>query len=168
MALNPRHVTSDARGGGHLRIFVSVIIGFLLTVIPLPEVVKPYRPDWIVLLMIYWSLSSPRIAGLAFAWFCGFLIDLLRGAVLGQHALAFLVVGFITHRIQLRMRIFTVWHQAFTVLMLLGVYQFIIFWIDGMVGKGLTGWERWFAVGTGALMWPPLVAIMDTVNRRRR
>ena len=69
--------------------------------------------------MIYWSLSAPRIAGLMFAWLCGLAIDVLKGTMLGQHALAFLVVSFLTHKFQLRMRIFPLSQQTMTVLLLL-------------------------------------------------
>jgi rod shape-determining protein MreD len=54
----------------------------------------------------------------------GLFLDVLRGMVLGQHALGFLVVGFLTHRIQLRMRMFPIVHQAATVLVLLAFYHF--------------------------------------------
>ena len=116
--------------------------------------------------MIYWSLSAPRIAGLMFAWLCGLAIDLLQGHVLGQHALAFLLVAFLTHKFQLRMRIFPIWHQTLTVFMLLALYRFLVFWIDGIIGQPVTTWMRWLPVITSALLWPVLVAVLDTWNRR--
>ncbi len=92
------------------------------------------RPYLLLLLVIYWSLSAPRIAGLMFAWLCGLAIDVLKGTMLGQHALAFLLVGFLTHKFQLRMRIFPMSQQTLTVFMLLLLYEFVVFWIDGIIG----------------------------------
>ena len=75
------------------------------------------RPDLALLAVIYWILTSPRIAGLGYAWLSGLFLDVLRGLVLGQHALGFLVVAFLTHRLQLRMRMFPILHQAATVML---------------------------------------------------
>ena len=159
-----------ATGEAHnsrLRMVITVVIGLLIAIVPLPDTLRPWRPDFLLLLVIYWSLSAPRIAGLSFAWLSGLLIDVLSGTILGQHALAFLLVAFLTHKFQLRMRIFPIWHQTLTVFMLLALYQFVVFWIDGIVGPGITTWLRWLPVLTGALAWPILVAVLDTLNRRR-
>lgn len=158
---------SDGRIG-HLRVFATVVLALIVAILPLPPALDIARPELLLLLVIYWSLSAPRIAGLTFAWFCGLLIDLLKGTTLGQYALAFLLVGFLTHRLQLRMRIFPIWHQTLTVFMLLALYQFLVFWTDGIIGHPITSWTRWVGVLTSALLWPVLVGVLDTWNRRRR
>lgn len=158
---------SDGQTGSG-KIAVSAILGLLLAVVPLPRWLEALRPDFLLLFVVYWSLYSPRVAGLTFAWLCGFGMDLLHGVVLGQHALMFLIVSALTHHFQLRLRIFPVWQQATAVLLLMLVYQFGIFWIDGIIGQPVTLWQRWLPVLTGALLWPTLVAAMDTWSRRRR
>ena len=151
-----------------LRITLTVIVAVIFAVLPLPEPIEAARPDLLLLLVIYWALCAPRIAGLMFAWLCGLAIDVLKGIVLGQHALAFLVVAYITHKNQLRIRVFPMSQQTATVFMLLAVYQFIVFWLDGIIGQPVTTWMRWLPVITGALLWPMLVATLDTWNRRTR
>jgi len=158
---------SDGRISGW-RVFVSVLIGLSLAIVPLPHWLEILRPDFLLIFVIYWSLSAPRLAGMTFAWMCGFSIDVIRGLVLGQHALAFLVVAYWAHRWQLRMRIFPIWQQAAAVLFLLLIYQGLIFWIDGVVGEEVSSGLRWLPVITGALVWPFVVATMDTWNRGRR
>jgi len=153
---------------GSLRIAVSAIIGLLLAIAPLPHWLEVVRPDFLLLFVVYWSLTAPRVAGLTFAWLCGFGIDLLHGVVLGQHALMFLLVGAITHRWQLQLRIFPVWQQAAWVWLMLLIYQFGVFWIDGIISQPVTTWQRWLPVFSGAILWPTLVAVLDTWNRRRR
>lgn len=148
-----------------LRILSTSVLALILTIVPLPGAVTAARPDWLLLLVIYWCLTAPSMAGLAYAWFCGLLIDGLVGSLLGQHALAFGFIGLITHRLQLRLRIFPVSQQAFTVLLMLALYHFLIFWIDGIVGQAASTWWRWLPVLVGAVLWPVLVAIMDTLNR---
>ena len=154
--------------GRRMLYWLSVAAGLVLAIVPLPGWLDMARPDFALLAVVYWILSSPRIAGLWYAWLAGLFLDVLRGMVLGQHALGFLVVAFLTHRLQLRMRMFPIPHQAAAVLLLLALYQFIIFWTDGLTGHGYTGWNRWLPVFSGALLWPLIVAAGDTLTRRSR
>jgi len=151
-----------------LRVTFTVILALIVAVLPLPQPLDAARPDLLLLLVIYWALSAPRIAGLLFAWLCGLAIDVVKGILLGQHALAFLVVAYLTHKFQLRLRIFPLGQQTATVFMLLAVYQFIVFWLDGIIGQPVTTWMRWLPVISGAVLWPILVAVLDTWNRRNR
>jgi rod shape-determining protein MreD len=158
---------SEARSSG-MRVTMSVFIALIFAILPLPTAIEPAKPHLLLLFVIYWVLSAPRIAGLMFAWFCGLAIDLLKGPLLGQHAAAFLLIAFLTHKFQLRMRIFPIYHQTLTVFMLLALYEFVLFWIDGIIGQAVTTWLRWMPVLTSTLLWPVLVAMLDTWNRRRR
>jgi rod shape-determining protein MreD len=151
-----------------LRVTATVILALIVAVLPLPHWMDAARPYLLLLLVIYWSLSAPRIAGLMFAWLCGLAIDLLKGTTLGQHALAFLVVSYITHKFQLRIRIFPLSQQTLTVLFMLGVYEFLVWYTDGVLGHPVTTWARVIPVFTSALLWPVLVGILDTWNRRSR
>ena len=146
----------------------SVALGLVLAIVPLPDWLGPLRPDLALLMVIYWILTRPRIAGLGYAWLAGLFLDVLRGLTLGQHALAFVLVAFLTHRAQLRMRMFPILHQAGAVMVLLAVYHFVIFWTDGLTGHGYTGADRWLPVLSGGLLWPLIVAAGDTLARRNR
>ncbi len=159
--------TGEVRSAGW-RIIGTVLLALIFAITPLPGELEVARPNLLLLFVIYWSLSSPRVAGLLFGWLCGFAIDLLQGPLLGQHAIAFLLVTFLTHKFQLRMRIFPIYHQTLTVFMLLALYEFLLFWIDGIIGQAVTSWMRWLPVLTSTVLWPPLVAALDTWNRRNR
>ena len=154
--------------GRRILYWFSVAAGLALAIVPLPGWLDVVRPDFALLAVVYWILSSPRIGGLGYAWLAGLFLDALRGMVLGQMALGFLVVAFLTHRLQLRMRMFPIPQQAAAVMLLLALYHFIIFWTDGLTGHGYTGWNRWLPVLSGALLWPLIVAAGDTLTRRSR
>lgn len=158
---------ADGRSSG-LRITITVLAGLIFAIVPLPEVIRPARPHLLLLLIIYWSLSAPRVVGLLFAWLCGLAIDVLKGTLLGQHAVVFLLVAYLTHKFQLRMRIFPLTHQTLTVFMLVAVYEFFVFWIDGIIGSVAVTWLRWLPVVSSTLLWPLLTALLDTWNRGRR
>jgi rod shape-determining protein MreD len=157
----------SAAAEGRLKQIITVIVGVTLAVVQLPAVVAPFRPDFLLLFVLYWCLSAPQISGLTFAWFCGLLMDVHQGTVLGQHAFGFLAAAYIMHRNQLRLRIRPVWQQAFTVFVLLALYRFWIYWIDGITSQADASWTRWAPVFTGTLLWPLIVGVMDSWNRRR-
>jgi len=69
--------------------WISMAAGLVLAIVPLPEWLDPVRPDLALLAMIYFVLTSPRIAGLGYAWLSGLFLDVLRGMVLGSTRWAF-------------------------------------------------------------------------------
>jgi cell shape-determining protein MreD len=51
---------------------------------------------------------------------------------------------------------------------MLSLYHFLLFWIDGIVGPAVASWIRWLPALVGAFLWPVMVAVLDTSNRRIR
>jgi rod shape-determining protein MreD len=136
-----------------------------LSVVPLPAIVAAFRPDWVAVVLIYWSLAAPRRFSLLTALWMGLALDTLNGALLGQHALALLVVVYAAERFYLRVRMFPVSQLAITVLVLLALYEFILFWIDGIAGRTVPLIERWAPPLTGTLVW---IALTMTFGQRVR
>lgn len=146
----------------------TLALALALSVIPLPASVGAFRPDWAPLIMIYWALSAPERFGLFTALWLGLAMDTLTGALLGQHALAMLVVAYFSARFHLRIRVFPIWQMTMTVFSLLAVYQFVLFWVDGVAGRSVPYVERWAPVATGALLWPLVLGILDGMRRDDR
>jgi rod shape-determining protein MreD len=149
-----------------LCLYGSALAGLTLSAVPLPHVLDLLRPDFLLLVIIWFALVLPRAGGLLFAWCAGLALDAFRGVVLGKNALAFVVVAYLVHRFHLRVRMFPLLHQTLVVLSLLWLYQFMLFWIDGVTGHPLTDWVRWLPVVTGALLWPVQVGLMDRLMAR--
>lgn len=149
-------------------VIVTLIIGLMLTIMPLPDLLDPFRPDWLVLLMIFWAMQLPRTWSIGTAWIVGLILDLSQGTVLGQHALAFCVVVFITVRFHLLMRVFPLPQLSATVFGLLAVYQFLLFWTNGVAGEHAASTVYWGPVISSALVWPLLFMILSGVRYRDR
>ena len=86
----------SARGSRHLPVIVMILLALMLTLVPLPEALDPLRPDWVVLILIYWAMTAPRSYNVGSAWIIGILLDVAQGTLLGQHALALCVVVYVT------------------------------------------------------------------------
>lgn len=144
----------------------SALVALALAVIPLPAVIDAFRPDFLVLVVFYWSIESPRTGGLTLAFIAGLALDVVRGVVLGQHALALtLTAAWATH-LRLRLRVFSVLSQCLTIFALLTGYQFVLFWIDGATGNPVTAFGRWLAPVVGALLWPLLAGLLSRSHDR--
>jgi rod shape-determining protein MreD len=145
---------------------LSALVALALAVIPLPTAIDAFRPDFLVIVVFYWSIESPRTGGLALAFIAGLALDVVRGVVLGQHALALtLTAAWATH-LRLRLRVFSLLSQSLTIFALLTGYQFILFWIDGATGNPVTTFSRWFAPFVGALLWPLLAGLLSRSHDR--
>ncbi len=144
---------------------LSLAATLMLAVVPLPDLIAPLRPDWVAVVLLYWSLMAPRHFGLLTAFWMGIALDTLSGALLGQNALALLVVVYLAEKFHLRLRVFPVSQLAITVLLLLGLYEFILFWVDGMAGRTVPLVERWLPPLTGTLVWLALYVLFDRRER---
>ena len=60
----------------------------MLAVIPLPQWLLWGRPEWIALVLIYWTIALPYRVGIFTALLLGIVVDVLEGAILGQNAMA--------------------------------------------------------------------------------
>lgn len=136
------------------------------TVVPLPDLLEPLRPNFVALTILWLCLLSVRSTGLLLAWTAGLAIDALHGMLLGQNALALVVIAYIALKMRLRIRAFPILHQSVVVFGLLAINEFMLFWIDGIAGFPVTAWARWLAVLTGALCWPLLTGLYSRLALR--
>ena len=145
---------------------LSALVALALAVLPLPSMLESLRPDFLVLVVFYWSIELPRAGGLTLAFMAGLALDVIHGVVLGQHALALtLMAAWATH-LRLRLRVFSILSQCLTVFALLTGYQFILFWVDGATGNPVTTFGRWLAPVIGALLWPLMAGILGRLHER--
>jgi rod shape-determining protein MreD len=140
---------------------ISLILALVFAVVPLPEVIAPFRPDWVAVVLLYWSLISPRRYGLMTAFFMGLALDTLSGSLLGQHSLALLTIVYISERFHLRIRVFPASQLAMTVIGLLALYEFILFWVDGVAGRTVPMIERWAPLVTGTALWLLILVVVE-------
>lgn len=156
------------RSGGTSRLFplVTLIAALALAIMPLPASIAPFKPAWVAVALIYWSLASSRGASFIAAFCTGLALDALSGSLIGQHALALLVIVYIVRRFFLQLRAFPVSQLALFVAVLLALYQFVLFWIDGVVGRTVPGIETWAPVVSGTLVWVVFWSMLDRGRRR--
>lgn len=143
---------------------ITFLTAIAIEVMPLPEVLQPFRPSLPAMALIYWTMMRPERFGLLLAFTLGIVLDILHGQLLGQNALALCVVTYITVRFHLQIRIFPLWQMTMTVLALLTLAAAVQFLVEGIAGYGLSGLRRWPAIISGTLLWQPVMALLDRVR----
>lgn len=143
----------------------SVAAALVLSIVPLPEGVAAFRPDWMAVVLLYWALIEPRRYGLLSAFWLGIVVDTLSGSLLGQHSLALLIIVYLSQRLYLRIRAFPASQVATIVIALLAVYELVLLVIDGFAGRQVPFVERWGPVLTGGALW---LLVLVAVERGRQ
>jgi rod shape-determining protein MreD len=140
----------------------SGLIALFLTVLPLPGWLEVVRPAFLVLAVLYFSITAPRAGGLALGFLAGLALDVFDpDALLGQHGLALSLVTYIAVREHQKIRSKPAFQQSLIVFFALVAYEFIVFAIDGWTGRPITNPLRWMHPFTGALIWPIAIALLE-------
>ncbi len=148
---------------GHrpIRVVVfSFICAACLNIFPLGLVGGFFQPDWVALVLIYWCLWDPERMGAGIGWVSGMLLDALDYAVLGKHALAKTVCGFLSNKISLRLRTYPVWQQSLGVAILVGVDTLVVALVQYMLDEQPLSLARWMTPFSSMLMWPLVLVVL--------
>jgi len=135
-------------------VLLSIIVAIMLTVVPLSEEWVLYRPEWIALTIIHWSLVAPERMSFIMAWVAGLLMDALYGSIIGQHALGFTIVIFMSVRMRTRLVVDNIFQQFLIIFLVLGTYMLVNLWILGITGNAPQGWNYWVPVAVSIIIWP--------------
>ncbi len=150
----------------YLVIYLSLVVCLILMILPVPDWVQAYRPNWVALALIYWSMALPKRVGLWFAFFTGLLVDTLHGTLLGQNALALVVIMFINLNLYQRIRVFSLPQQTFYIYGLLLIDQGIVAWVEGIMGRPTSMIVFFGTPLIGMLIWPWVFIILRDVRRK--
>jgi rod shape-determining protein MreD len=144
----------------------SLLVALVLQLFELPYPLAVLRPLWVPLVLVYWVMVIPQPVGLLTAWLTGFLLDVLLGTVLGQHALGLTLVVLVALWLRGWLALFPIWQEAALLTLVWLLYTLLMFWIDGATGHHADAWLRWTPVVTTGLSWPLIVALMNALRRR--
>ena len=150
----------------YLIIYLSLVLGLVLMILPLPDWAQAYRPNWVALILIYWNMALPKRVGLWFALIFGLLVDTLHGTLLGQHALALVLIMFINLNLYQRIRVLALTQQSFYVFSLLFIAQAILAWVEGITGRAPDLTSLIGAPLVGMLIWPWVFVVLRDLRRK--
>ncbi len=153
---------------GYILIVASFTVALLLAVFPIPLEWRWWRPEWVILLAIYWISIFPLTISLFFLCFVGLFQDLLEGVPLGEHGLSLIIISYICILSYHRVRNFTLWKDMGWVFVLVGLAQLPASWVQSMAGRPLSGGLFLAPALASALIWPLFRELMDRISRHYR
>ena len=65
---------SKDRPNRRMPVVVTLIVGLMLSIMPLHEGLVPLRPDWLALILIFWAMQLPRTWSVGSAWVVGLIL----------------------------------------------------------------------------------------------
>jgi rod shape-determining protein MreD len=149
-------------------IALSIIAALVLQIMPMPLVVDQFRPDWVFLVLAYWSLALPNRVNVGVAFFNGLVLDILLGTTLGVHSLAMCISIFVLAANYQRLRNYSVWQQSVVIGILAALYHLVVFWLQHMITDIYFLFTYLWPVLTSMLIWPWLFLLLRKIRRQLR
>ncbi|WP_153913859.1 rod shape-determining protein MreD [Shewanella sp. TC10] len=150
---------------GRFVVLVTIFIGMMFQIMPLPKIVEAWRPDWLLMVMIYWAMALPHRYSILTAWILGVLLDVLLGATLGIRSLAFSIVIYVIVMQSQRLRNFTRWQQSILVAIFICLYHFIIYWVEFVVNGVAFDWSMFLPAVSSIFMWWWVFWVLRNIRR---
>jgi rod shape-determining protein MreD len=153
---------------GFGRIIITLVAAMGLRVAAWPNIIEIINPDWVLLVLIYWSLAAPERVGIFHAWAFGLLTDVLTGKLFGQYALAYSLVIYICLKLHKRLRQFPIVQQGLFIFFCLLLSQLLLFLIKNLQHPAQLKATFWLPVFTGTFCWPLVFTVLRFVRLARR
>lgn len=147
-----------------LFIVVTLLIGLAINMLPLGRIV--WLPDVLVVLLAFWSLHQPQRVGLGLAFALGLIMDVDRSSLLGQHALAYTLLVYVTGWMSRRLLWFSSPVQALHLLPVFAVVHGIQVLLRVVTGGIFPGIEFLIAPVIETMLWPVLSVLLLAPQRR--
>lgn len=153
-------------GHGTGSIYLTMLLALLLTILPMPALLDHHRPDWLVLVVLYWVIALPHRVNIGTAWVCGLLLDILLGSTLGVHALSMAIMAYVVALQFQKIRNFSVWQQALVMgsVSLLG--QLTVFWAEHLFGVVTLNYRLFWTSLSTLVLWPAAFLLLRRLRRR--
>lgn len=149
-------------------VYISLLMALICLLVPWSGFALKARPDFLLLVIIFWLIRAPNLCNVGTAWLAGLIADLVTGGIFGQYALAYTVTAFFAVVYQRRLVLFNHAQQLLYVFILLLISQFTLLILKIMAGAEVWGWSYFLPSLTGILLWRLAVLLgLNTGGRAR-
>lgn len=148
------------------RVWGLMALALALNLSPWPDAARWLVPDFTLMVLLYWSIRAPRLAGLGTACLLGLVVDVERGLHLGLNALAYCAAAFLVLMLQRRLENFDVPRQNLQLAPALLGKEALVLALGLLFGHGEADW-RWLASGAVSVaLWTPMAWLLDRMTGR--
>lgn len=146
-------------------IYFTLLIALLCQLFPWVGQGIIFRPDFVLVAVLYWLLRAPNLCNVGTAWVAGLLVDLATGSLLGQHALSFTITAFIALSYQRRLVLFNIWQLAGYVITLLTIERVLMLLLKLFAGNENPSWHYLWPILTSLILWQMMIVIFGGLTR---
>jgi rod shape-determining protein MreD len=150
-------------------VFFSMLVAFMLSVLPWSGTWLLARPDFVLLVLLFWALHEPRSIGQGMAFAVGLLMDVTDSMLLGQHAFAYVIAVFGAQVLRVRILTFGFAEQTLHVLGIMVATSLVMLMLNLLLGADFPGIAYFVSPVVTALLWGPAnwLLYLPAVRRRR-
>jgi rod shape-determining protein MreD len=148
-------------------IFASLAAAYFISVLPWSGWLLLARPDFVLLVLLFWTIHQPRSIGQGLAFAVGLAMDVSDSMLLGQHALAYVVAVYAAQVLRVRILSFSLGEQTLHVFGLLVGAAAVVLLLNLLLGADFPGIAVAISPITSALLWGPVAWILYLPGLRR-
>ena len=145
---------------------LTVVLALVLSISWFPVGWFEFRPEWLGLIVFYWTFRAPAQFGIVMAWCLGLLLDILESTPLGVNAMAMALIAFLVLTVHHRLRMYPLPQQCLMVFLLVGINQMLVHFIKQLFGADTPGFSYLWPALTSAVAWPFVSGLLDSLNRK--
>jgi rod shape-determining protein MreD len=139
-------------------IVATLVLAFFINLIPFGRL--PGVPDWVALVLTFWCVHQTLKVSMGVAFVLGLLMDVADASVMGQHALAYVLLAFAAGGLSRRILWFPLLQQALQVLPLLLGAQMVMLLVRLIAGSEFPGLLWFLGSFVGAALWHPMTYML--------
>ncbi len=148
----------------------SLLAAYLFNAMPWSGWLLLARPDLVMIVMLFWVIHQPSSVGQGLAFALGLAMDVNDSMLLGQHALAYVLVAYAGQVLRVRIMSFPLGEQTLHIAGLTLAASLTILLLNLLLGADFPGFAILLSPVLAALLWAPISGILylPILRRMRR
>ena len=154
------------KNNGVIYVGISLFFGLLLQIFPINNPTAFWRPQFLLMITVYWVFKNPSQYGVGFAWLIGIILDIFAGEMYGRYAIGFSFCAYILMILSKRIQHFNLLYQALLIFFVVLLNQLLT------VSVSLLYRPSWDLIAliapgiTSAFAWPILLLFLNKIFNR--
>jgi len=144
-----------------LAVSISFFIAILLELMTLPYMVSFLRPEWVVVVLLYWLIRHPEKIGIATGACIGFFMDIISGSYFGINMLSVSLISYLVLMMHKRLKMFPITQQSIFVFFIVAIQLMVVYTLKSTIGNSDASMSYLWQAFSSALVWPVILILSD-------